>query len=90
MTCSNTGLDADGMRELCTALRKNSSITDLNLSRNRFGEEGAALLEGTLDSAPALRSLDVRRRGGFFSLILFFSLFFCFFLDFFLVFFLGG
>ncbi|CAM9938022.1 unnamed protein product, partial [Hapterophycus canaliculatus] len=30
------------------------------LSRNRFGEEGAALLEETLDSAPALKSLDVR------------------------------
>ncbi|CAM9725919.1 unnamed protein product [Pylaiella littoralis] len=57
---SNTGLDADGMRELCTALKENSSLTDLNLSRNRFGEEGAALLEGTLDSAPALTSLDVR------------------------------
>ncbi|CAN0486232.1 unnamed protein product, partial [Laminaria digitata] len=60
MRCSNTGLDADGMRELCAALKENSSLTDLNLSRNRFGEEGAALLEGTLDSAPALRSLDVR------------------------------
>lgn len=58
---SNTGLDADGMRELCLALRSNSSLTDLNLSRNRFGEEGAALLEETLDSAPALQSLDVRR-----------------------------
>lgn len=58
---SNTGLDADGVRELCTALKENRSVTDLNLSRNRFGEEGAALLEGTLDSTPALRSLDVRR-----------------------------
>lgn len=61
---SNTGLDADGMRELCSALKENSSLTDLNLSRNRFGEEGASLLEGTLDSAPALRSLDVRRWDG--------------------------
>lgn len=52
------------MRELCSALKSNSSLTDLNLARNRFGEEGAALLAGTLDSAPALTSLDVRRYVG--------------------------
>lgn len=58
---SNTGLDADGMRELCAALRENSSVRDLNLSRNRFGEKGAAMLENVLDSAQSLQTLDIRR-----------------------------
>lgn len=78
MVRSNTGLDADGMRELCTALRENPSITDLNLSRNRFGEEGATLLEETLDSAPALRSLDVRRQEGVFVLHIYIYMCSCF------------
>lgn len=58
---SNSGLDGDGMRELCAALKENTSLTDVNLSRNRFGAEGASLLEGALDSAPKLGSLDIRR-----------------------------
>lgn len=58
---SNTGLDADGMRELCAALQENASLTELNLSRNRFGAEGAELLENALDRAPSLQMLDVRR-----------------------------
>lgn len=61
LCCSNTGLDPDGMRELCDALRENKSLTDLNLSKNRFGGEGAAMLEEVLDSAPSLKFLDVRR-----------------------------
>lgn len=58
---SNTGLDADGMREVCAALKENNSLVELNLSRNRFGEEGAAMLESVLDHAQSLGWLDVRR-----------------------------
>lgn len=46
---------------MCAALKENRSLTDLNLSRNRFGAEGAELLVQAIDDAPALRSLDVRR-----------------------------
>ncbi|CAM9933934.1 unnamed protein product [Ascophyllum nodosum] len=57
---SNTGLDSDGMRELCAALRENRSLTHLDVSRNRFGGKGAEMLEETLDAAPSLQTLDVR------------------------------
>ena len=38
---SNTGLNDDGMAEICAALRVNKSVTSLNLSMNHFGEQGA-------------------------------------------------
>lgn len=49
------------MRELSAALQENRSLTELNLSRNRFGEQGAAMLEKALDHAQSLQSLDIRR-----------------------------
>lgn len=39
----HTGLDDDGLIEICEAIAVNSSLTSLNLGDNRFGERGKSL-----------------------------------------------
>lgn len=37
---SDTGLDDDGLGEICDALKTNTTLTKLNLSKNYFGPLG--------------------------------------------------
>ena len=36
---SNTGLDDDGVKEVCDGLKKNKTVTNLNISRNHFSHQ---------------------------------------------------
>ena len=58
---SNTGLDDDGVREICDALKVNQSLTCLNLSMNHFGEQGALTLQEALAHNVKLKNLDLSR-----------------------------
>ena len=58
---SNTGLNDDGMAEICAALRVNKSVTSLNLSMNHFGEQGAKDLQQALTHNFSLKRLDLSR-----------------------------
>ena len=44
LNLSNTGLDDDGIREICEGIVINTSVTSLDLSGNHFGEQGADYL----------------------------------------------
>jgi channel protein (hemolysin III family) len=58
---THTGLDDDGMIEICRALEKNRSVTHLNLSRNTFSERGARALRDSLYNNSSLQYLDLSR-----------------------------
>lgn len=61
LNLSNTGLDDDGIREICEGIRGNQSITELDLSGNHFGEQGASYLSEALAANNSLRRLDLSR-----------------------------
>jgi hypothetical protein len=44
---SNTGIDDDGIHEVCEGLKKNSSVTHLNISRNSFTSQASPHTEET-------------------------------------------
>lgn len=54
-----TGLDDDGILELCRAISHNKSITALNLAANDFGAPGARALETALQQNRTLKVLDL-------------------------------
>eukprot|EP01035_Chromulina_nebulosa_P025447 gene25447-33210_t len=56
---SNTGLDDDGMEEICSGISNNKSIKELNLSGNHFGEKGAISLSKALELNNSVLKLDV-------------------------------
>ncbi len=58
---SHTGVDDDGMVELCHGIQFNTTITDLNLSSNHFGELGASRLKQALENNTSLQRLDLSR-----------------------------
>lgn len=58
---SNTGLDDDGIGEICEGLKKNTSVKYLNLSYNHFGEIGAEKLRATLLGSKTIKKVDVSR-----------------------------
>lgn len=58
---SNTGLDNEGVAEICKVLKRSSSLTALNVARNHFGSRGAKALEEALDETSTLVDLDVSR-----------------------------
>jgi len=58
---SDTGLDDDGMKELCDGLKLNKSVTELNLSFNHFGERGADYLSNAIEVNQSLKKLDLSR-----------------------------
>ncbi|CAN0446578.1 unnamed protein product, partial [Phaeothamnion confervicola] len=58
---SATGLDDDGLAEICEALKQNKSITHLSVAQNRFGTSGCAALEAALDANETLSVLDISR-----------------------------
>ena len=54
-----SGLDDDGLIELCTALEKNTSIKNLNLSGNAFTESGANKLRDALMGNEILEEVNL-------------------------------
>jgi Ran GTPase-activating protein (RanGAP) involved in mRNA processing and transport len=58
---SYTGLDDDGMKEICEAIKENETITNLNLSSNHFGEVGANYLIDALVENKSLKNVDLSR-----------------------------
>jgi Ran GTPase-activating protein (RanGAP) involved in mRNA processing and transport len=58
---SFTGLDDDGIGEICESIRLNRSVTSLNLSYNYFGEVGAERLRAALIENSTLKRLDLSR-----------------------------
>eukprot|EP01038_Epipyxis_sp_PR26KG_P010804 gene10804-14504_t len=58
---SYNGLDDDGIKEICEAIKVNKSITQLNLSSNHFGETGAAYLIDALKNNNSLTKIDLSR-----------------------------
>jgi Ran GTPase-activating protein (RanGAP) involved in mRNA processing and transport len=55
------GINAVGMREreLCQGLQRNGSISSIDLSWNRFGDEGARCIAALLERNSVISSLDV-------------------------------
>ena len=58
---SFTGLDDDGIGELCAFIKSNTNVTSLNLSNNFFGELGAERLRAALLTNSTIKQLDVSR-----------------------------
>ena len=58
---SNTGLDDDGIAELCEGIKHNTSLVNLNLASNHFGAKGAETLKEALEHNQTIRNLDVSR-----------------------------
>lgn len=58
---SDTGLDDDGLGEICDALKQNKTLTKLNLSRNYFGTLGAERLRRALEENVTLLNIDLSR-----------------------------
>jgi len=58
---SNTGLDDDGIVEVCELIKTNTKITKLNLSMNNFGYIGANALKDALLKNRTLQELDLSR-----------------------------
>ena len=59
LNLSRTGLDDEGVREICSALEVNKSITHLDLTGNKFTEKGATALRDALEMNKNLQELDV-------------------------------
>jgi hemolysin III len=54
-----TGLDDDGVIEICNIINNNKTITNLNLAQNNFGKLGAKALEDALKTNNTLKALDL-------------------------------
>ncbi len=59
LNLSNTGLDDDGIKEICDGIKKNNTIKLLNLSHNHFGVAGASYLEEALKVNQSIQSVDL-------------------------------
>ena len=58
---SDTGLDDDGLSEICVALKSNKSVTNLNLSRNQFTSIGADILRNALNENKTIKKINLSR-----------------------------
>lgn len=58
---SNTGLDDDGVREICEGIKENQSLKKLNLASNHFGEAGTKYLSEAMIINRSIRDLDMSR-----------------------------
>lgn len=58
---SNTGLDDDGVMEICEGIKKNASLKKVNLSSNHFGEEGTQYLSDAMKINRSIKELDMSR-----------------------------
>jgi len=56
---SNTGIDDDGLEEICESLKHNKSITNLDLARNHFTSLGADHLRKALAENKGIKKLDI-------------------------------
>ncbi|CAM9448778.1 unnamed protein product, partial [Heterosigma akashiwo] len=56
---SCTGLGEDGLFEICEGLKRNTSVTELNLSKNYFTEAGMGMLRSVLEVNPRLKVVDI-------------------------------
>jgi len=54
-----TGLDDNGLAEICCGLQENHTVTDINLSKNNFGPKGLALLQRVLSTNKNIVKLDI-------------------------------
>jgi hypothetical protein len=61
LNLEGTGLDDDGMIELCEGLKNNSTVKSLNVSSNHFGVLGTEILRLALDVNKSVKKLDVSR-----------------------------
>lgn len=59
LNLSNTGLDDDGIKEICDGIKENNSLIYLNLSRNHFSEIGADYLAKALSFNNSIKKLDL-------------------------------
>lgn len=66
---SNTGLDDDGVAEICDAIMKNKALKNINLSGNYFTEAAAVALEKALKINKSMKTLDISRNALGFSSI---------------------
>jgi len=55
----NTGLDDNGVVEICEGLMENETVTKLNISRNSFGEKGVSMLQQVVSKKKNLKNLDI-------------------------------
>jgi len=60
---SQTGLDEEGLAEICAALHVNRAVRTLNLSWNHFGSKGAEMLRDMMLENPTLEELNVNCNG---------------------------
>lgn len=58
---SNTGLDDDGVMEICEGIKKNASLKKVNLASNHFGEEGTQYLSDAMKINRSIKELDMSR-----------------------------
>lgn len=58
---SSTGLDDDGIKEICDGIKANTSIELLSLANNHFGETGAQYLGQALSVNNSVKILDLSR-----------------------------
>lgn len=59
LNLSNTGLDDDGVNEICEGIKKNNTLHSLNLSSNHFGEIGAEKLRLALEQNNSIKQIDL-------------------------------
>lgn len=58
---SNTGLDDDGVKEICAGIEKNRSLKKLDLSSNHFGTDGANYLSQAMGVNDRIKDLNMSR-----------------------------
>lgn len=58
---SNTGLDDDGVMEICEGIKENHSLKKLNLSSNHFGEAATRYLSEAMQINRSIQELDMSR-----------------------------
>jgi len=61
LNLSRTGLDDDGVIEVCKGLGANPAVRRLRLARNNFGERGAEAVRAALAANGSLEWLDLSR-----------------------------
>jgi hypothetical protein len=59
LNLSNTGLDDDGVNEICEGIKHNDTLHSLNLSGNHFGEIGAERLRLALEQNTSIKQIDL-------------------------------
>lgn len=61
LNLAGTGLDDDGLKEICEGIENNSTITSLDLSRNNFSSDGTERLRAAIIKNNSIKSLNLSR-----------------------------